>query len=73
MVQVVKHLILDLGSGHDITVSEFEPASGSTLNSLERAWNSVSLSLSFCPSLLMLMLMLMLKTKQNKTKQNLEL
>ena len=35
MAQSVKHLILDFGSGSDLTVQEFEPALGSVLT----AWS----------------------------------
>ena len=47
MAQLVKHPTLDLGSGHDLTVCELSPVSGSAL----RVWTllgilSLPLSLS---------------------------
>ena len=38
---------LDLGSGHDLTVCEFEPCMGLCTDGAEPAWDSVSPSL--CP------------------------
>ena len=43
MAQWVKHPALDLGSGHDLTVREFEPCVGT--NSVELVWDSLSPSL----------------------------
>ena len=48
VAQSVKRLTLDLGSGHDLTVREFEPRVGLCADSAEPAWDSLSLSL--CPS-----------------------
>ena len=47
MAQSVKHLPLDLGSGHDLTVREVKAALGSAADGAEPAWDSVSRS--FCP------------------------
>ena len=46
MAQSVKHLTLDIGSAHDLTVCETEPHVGLCSDSMEPAWDSVSLSLS---------------------------
>ena len=40
----------DFGSGHDQTVREFEPRIGLCADWAEAAWDSLSLSLSVCPS-----------------------
>ena len=50
MVQLVKHLTLDFGSGHDLRVRGFKPCVRICADSVEPSWNSLSLSL--CPSLL---------------------
>ena len=42
MAQSVKHLILDLGSGHDFTVCEFKPGIGLCIDSAEPGWDSLS-------------------------------
>ena len=39
-----KHLTLDFGSGHDLTVCEFKPRIGLHTVSAESAWDSLSLS-----------------------------
>ena len=49
MAQSVKHLTLDFGSGHDLTVPEIEPCIRLCADSSEPAWDSLSLSLSLCP------------------------
>ena len=46
MVQSVERQILHLGSGHDLTVREFEPRAGLAAVSVEPAWESLSPSLS---------------------------
>ena len=46
MAQAVRHLTLDLGSGHDLIVCGFEPRIGLCADGAEPAWDSVSLSLS---------------------------
>ena len=54
VAQSVKRLTLGFGSGHDLTVHEFEPCVGSALTSVEPAWDfSLLLSLPL-PSLLSL-------------------
>ena len=45
MVQSVKHLTLDLGSGHDLTVGKFKPRIGLCADGTKPAWDSVSPSL----------------------------
>ena len=45
---MVKHPTLGFGSGHDLTVHELEPSLGLCTDSMEAAWDSVSLPL--CPS-----------------------
>ena len=51
MAQLVKCPMLDLGSGHDLMVHEFEPCVGLCADSTESAWDSFSLSLSLSLSL----------------------
>ena len=51
MVQSFKRLTLDLGSGHDLTVREFEPYIGLCTDSAEPAWLLGILSLSLPLSL----------------------
>ena len=46
--RLVKHLTLDFGSGHDLTVCEMELHIELCTDSTEPAWDSLSLSL--CPS-----------------------
>ena len=46
VAQLVKHLTLDFGSGHDLAVSEFKPFIGLCTDSTQPACNSLSL----CPS-----------------------
>ena len=46
VAQSVKRLTLDFGSGHDLTVHEFEPCIGLCSDSEEPAWDSLSPSLS---------------------------
>ena len=43
VAQLVKRLTLDLGSGHDLTVRDFEPHIGLCTDSVEPAWESLSL------------------------------
>ena len=45
MAQSVEHWTVDFGSGHDLTVCEFDPTSGSALTA-QPAWDSLSSSLS---------------------------
>ena len=47
MVQLLQCLILDLSSGHDLTVCESEPHVGLCTDGAEPAWDSVS---PLCPS-----------------------
>ena len=47
MVQSVKHPTLDLNSGHDLTVHEFESRIGLCTDGMEPAWDLSLLSLSF--------------------------
>ena len=42
VAQSVKHLTLDLGSGHDLTVCVFEPLNKLCSDSTEPAWDSLS-------------------------------
>ena len=42
MAQSVKRQTLDFGSGHDLTVREFEPCMGLCADSVEPAWDSLS-------------------------------
>ena len=45
VAESVKRLTLDLGSGHDLIVCEFEPRIGFCADGMEPAWDSVSPSL----------------------------
>ena len=45
MAQSVRHLTLDFGSGHDLTVHEIEPRVGLCIDRTEPAWNPLSLPL----------------------------
>ena len=49
MAQSVKHPTLVFGSGHDLTVREFEPRIGLLADSVGRAWDSLSPPLSAPP------------------------
>ena len=51
VTQLVEHLILDFGSGHDLTVRGFEPHISLRTDSEEPAWDSFSLPLSTPPQL----------------------
>ena len=44
MAQSVKHLTLDFGSGHDLMVCEMESSIRVCADSVEPAWDSLSLS-----------------------------
>ena len=46
---VVKHLTLDFGSGHDLTIPEFKPYYGPHTNNVSLL-EILSLPLHFCPS-----------------------
>ena len=46
VAQSAKHLTLDFGSGHDLTVREMEPRVGLCADSTEPAWESPSPSFS---------------------------
>ena len=49
MAQSVKHPTLDFGSGHGLTVREFEPHIGLLSDSVEAAWDSFSPPSLFAP------------------------
>ena len=53
MAQPVKRLTLSFGSGHDLTVHEFELDAGLCADSVEPAWDSLSPSLSMPPLLIL--------------------
>ena len=61
MAQSVKCPTLDFGSGHDLTVCEFEPCVTFCTDSAEPAWDSLSSSLSLPLSLPVFSLSLSLK------------
>ena len=48
VAQSVKRLTLDLSSGHNLMVRAFKPHIGLCADSMESAWDALSLSL--CPS-----------------------
>ena len=62
VAQLVKHPSLDLSSNHDLTVHRFKFCIGLCTDSVEPAWDSVSLP--FCPSPTC---SLSLKINKNKT------
>ena len=45
MALLIKHLTLDLGSSHDLTVHGMEPHIGLCADSMETAWDSLCLCL----------------------------
>ena len=45
MAYSVRHLTLDFGSAHDLTLGEFEPCIRLFADSAKLAWDSLSLSL----------------------------
>ena len=63
MVQLVKHLTLDFGSGHDLTVHGIKPLVRLCADSMESSWNSLSPSVS-APPLLSLLHSLSLSLKK---------
>ena len=65
VAQLVKHLTLSFGSGHGLTVREIEPCMGFHSDGAEPAWDSLSVPLSLCFSLLVHALSL----KINKLKK----
>ena len=73
----VKHPTLGFGSGHDLMVHEFDPHVGLHADTMEPAWNSLSLSLSLllsAPPLLSHSLSLKINEnslKKIKSKRNL--
>ena len=46
IAQLVRHPTIDFSSGHELTVREFQPHVGLCADSVESAWDSLSL----CPS-----------------------
>ena len=60
---------LDFGSGHDLSMVRWSPCSSSVL-SVEPAWDSLSLFLSFHSSPCVLLCSLSLKQKQRKRRKN---
>ena len=65
MAQLVEHLTLDFGSGHDLWVREIEPCVQLYADSTEPAWDSLSPSLT-APPLLILSLSLSISLKINE-------
>ena len=51
VAQLVGRLILDVSSGHDLTIRGTEPRVGLCADSVEPAWESLPLSLSAPPPL----------------------
>ena len=67
MVQLVKLLTLDSGSGHDLTVCEFKSRIGLCTDSAEPAWDSLSrLSLPLLHLLSLSLSLSLLSLSQNK-------
>ena len=62
VAQSIGPLTLDFGSGRDRTVGEFQPRIGLHVDSVEPAWDSVSLSL---PTPLLLTLSLSFKINKH--------
>ena len=67
MAQSVKHLTLDFGSGHDLTVREMKTHVGLCTDSTEPAWDSLFPSFS-APSLFTPARSLLLSLKINKLR-----
>ena len=65
---MVKRPSLDFGSGHDLTVHEFEPCVRLCADRVETAWDSVSLALCSSPAF-SLSLSLSLKINKNRLKK----
>ena len=55
MAQSFKCLPRDLGSGHDLTVREFQPCVRLRADGVEAAWDSFSLSLCLSPAPLLVL------------------
>ena len=74
VAQLVKHLALDFGSGHDVTVHGIEPREGLCTDSVEPAWTvslPVSLPLShFCVLFPSLSLSRINQLKNNNLNKN---
>ena len=71
MAQLGKRPTLGFGSGHDLTVHEFEPHLGLCADSVGSAWDSLSPSLSL-PLPCLRMLSLSLKINKFKKKGSLK-
>ena len=50
VAQLVKHLTLDIGSGHNLIVCEIEPHVGLHTDNAQPAWDSLSFSLNLTPA-----------------------
>ena len=70
MTQVVEHLTYEFGSGHELTVYEFEPHIQLRPVSSEPAWDSLFPSLSAPPPLVLALLSLSLKINKLKERTN---
>ena len=69
MAQSLRHPALNFGSGHNLTVGEFEPHIGLCADNMEPAWDYLSPSFSAPPLLaLSLSLSLSLSKSVNLTK-----
>ena len=71
MAQSVKHLTLDIGSGHDLSVCGIKPCLRLRAGSTEPAWDSCSPSHS-APPLLMPSLSLKINKQKIKIKNRVE-
>ena len=69
VAQSVKYPTLGLGSGHDFMVGEFKPCVGLCTASVEPAWDSLSLSLSLCLSILPLLTHTLSQNKEINLKK----
>ena len=65
---MVKHLTLDFGSGHDLTVRGFEPRIGLHADIEDPPWDSLSLSLSLSSLFLSVKINKNLKKKKRKSR-----
>ena len=54
VAQLLKHLTLNFGSGHDLTIHEIKPHVKLCASSVEPAWDSLSLSALPCLHVLFL-------------------
>ena len=70
MAQLVKHLTLDLVSGHDLIVHETEPQVRLCTDCVEPAWDALSVPLPHSLFFFSLSLKINIKKKKKKKSKN---